>query len=470
MSRGRGGKSAVAAAAYRAGEVIKSERNGITYDYSRRGGVVYTEIILPVNAPLEYKDRSILWNAVEEVEKAKNSQLAREIRFALPRELTQAQNIYLAREFARKQFVEHGMCADVCVHDSGDGNPHAHIMLTMRPINEDGTWGNRQKKVYIFDDDGNKIYDPVKRQYKCSTVKTTDWNNQDKVEEWRKAWADFANAALEKHGFSERIDHRSLDEQGIDRIPTIHMGISATQMERRGVHTERGDINRSIEVTNRDLRQLRARIKKVKDWLYSVPIVDAPSLVAMMRGTADGHNLKSRWDKITDLKTQAKVLMFLQENNISDVGQLADKVEHMHKRQYDVSKKIKEIDRRKAKLSEHLAQTEIFKKYKTVYKKYVGLEAKKRGVFMDEHVKEIKLYESASQYLKDHLNGRTTIPEKKWLAEQENLTAESYALYEEYYKLKGDVKSVETLRRGAEDLMSESVSERTRAKVQDLDL
>jgi hypothetical protein len=201
-----------------------------------------------------------------------------------------------------------------------------------------------------------------------------------------------------------------------------------------------------------------------------VPIVDAPSLVEMMRGTANGRNLKSRWEKIADLKTQAKVLMFLQENNISDVGQLADKVEMMHKQQYDVAKRIKEIDRRKTKLSEHLAQTEIFMKYKAIYKKYAGLEPKKRGAFMEKHAKEIKLYESASQYLKDHLNGRTTIPEKKWLAEQENLTAERYSLCEEYYKLKGDVKSVETLRHGAESLMPESVPERIHIRSQHMDI
>jgi hypothetical protein len=165
-------------------------------------------------------------------------------------------------------------------------------MLTMRPINIDGAWGDKQKKVYIFDDSGNKIYDPKKRQYKCNTVKTTDWNDKTKADEWRSAWESFANAALEKHGFAERIDHRSYAEQGVEKIPTIHLGVAATRMERRGFRTSRGDLNRRIEVTNNELRQLRARIVKVKDWLYSSPIGTTPTFVEMMQAAAGGEMLR----------------------------------------------------------------------------------------------------------------------------------------------------------------------------------
>ena len=165
-SRGKG-KSAVAAAAYRAGERITNEYDGVTHDYTRKGGIVHTAILLPDNAPPEYKDRAVLWNAVEKIEKAKNSQLAREIELALPVELTKEQNIFLVREYVKRHFVNHGMCADIAIHDTGEGNPHAHVLLTMRPFNEDRTWGDKQKKVYHLDEDGNKIYDPIKRQYKC---------------------------------------------------------------------------------------------------------------------------------------------------------------------------------------------------------------------------------------------------------------------------------------------------------------
>jgi hypothetical protein len=145
ISRGKG-KSAVAAAAYRAGEKITSEYNGKTHDYTKKGGVVFSEIILPENAPPEYADRSILWNAVERVESAANSQLAREIEVALPVELSEAQNISLVRDYVKKQFVDNGMCADIAIHDTGTGNPHAHILLTTRPLNKDKSWGYKREK------------------------------------------------------------------------------------------------------------------------------------------------------------------------------------------------------------------------------------------------------------------------------------------------------------------------------------
>ena len=159
ISRGKG-KSAVAAAAYRAGEKITNEFDGMTHDYTHKGGIVHTEILLPNQAPAEYADRAVLWNEVEKVEKAKNAQLAREIEIALPRELTREQSISLVREYVKRHFVAAGMCADVCLHDTGGGNPHAHIMLTMRPFDERGEWGAKQKKEYILDRDGKKIYDP----------------------------------------------------------------------------------------------------------------------------------------------------------------------------------------------------------------------------------------------------------------------------------------------------------------------
>ena len=148
ISRGKG-KSAVAAAAYRSGETLTNEYDGVTHDYTRRGGIVHTEILLPDNAPAEYSGRGVLWNAVEKIEKAKNAQLAREIEIALPQELTREQGISLVREYVKEQFVNAGMCADIAIHDKQDGNPHAHVMLTMRPIEKDGTWGAKQKKSMI---------------------------------------------------------------------------------------------------------------------------------------------------------------------------------------------------------------------------------------------------------------------------------------------------------------------------------
>ena len=158
-----------------------------------------------------------------------------------------------------------GLC--FAIHDTGSGNPHAHIMLTMRPFTEEKTWGAKQKKDYILDPQGNKIYDPKKRQYKCKSIPATDWNEQTKAEEWRQGWAEICNQALEQNGHAERIDHRSYERQGLDIIPTIHLGAAASQMEKRGIRTERGNINREIEISNQKLRQLKARLVKLQNWL-----------------------------------------------------------------------------------------------------------------------------------------------------------------------------------------------------------
>ena len=145
ISRGKG-KSAVAASAYRSGEKIKNEYDGIVHDFTRKGGIAHTEIILPQNAPQEFSDRGILWNSVEKIEKSKNSQLAREIEVALPKELNREKQIELIREYVKENFVKVGMCADIALHDKNDGNPHCHILLTMRPLNEDTTGEQNQKR------------------------------------------------------------------------------------------------------------------------------------------------------------------------------------------------------------------------------------------------------------------------------------------------------------------------------------
>ena len=315
ISRGKG-RSAVAAAAYRAAEIIQSEYNGVTHDYTRKGGVVHTEILLPEYAPEEYSNRSVLWNAVEMSERNSNAQLAREVEISLPMELTREQNIPLACEYVQRNFVDKGMCADVCIHDKGDGNPHAHVMLTLRPFNEDGTWAAKSKKEYILDDNGERIL-LKSGAYKTRKICTVDWNEQTKAEEWRAAWADTVNRVLEQNSIAGHIDHRSYERQGIEQIPTVHLGVASHQMEKRGIRTERGNINREIAVTNQQMGQLRARIRKVKTWLYAQPLSNPPTMVSVMSHIADAQNLNTRWKKISNLKTQARVLIFLQENHIS---------------------------------------------------------------------------------------------------------------------------------------------------------
>ena len=176
VSRGKG-KSAVAAAAYRSGEKLTNEWDGITHDYTRKGGVVHTEIMLPPHAPPSFSDRSTLWNSVELYEKAGNAQLAREIDAALPIELSREEQTRLVREYCSSQFVSRGMCVDFVIHDTNSGNPHCHIMLTMRPLDERGAWAAKSKKEYDLDENGERIRLPSGR-YKTHKVDLTGWNSQ----------------------------------------------------------------------------------------------------------------------------------------------------------------------------------------------------------------------------------------------------------------------------------------------------
>ena len=243
------------------------------------------------------------------------------------------------------------------------------------------------------------------------------------------------------------------------------------------------------------------RVLRLMEFRYLVgkllwQIQDAPTIGEMMNAINGGQNLKSHWKKLADLKTRAKVLIFLQENHISSPEQLADKVTDIHEKRYELANTIKAQERRISTLNEHLAQVDIFNQHKAAYKKYKNLTPKKdtaalnslnpftrnkaakdyeaatqkQTAYYKKHADAIEQYNAASKYLKDHLNGRTVIPEKDWREEQKRLLAERYDHVEAYYKLREDVRSVEVLRRGAESLMREVASERTPSRTQDMEL
>lgn len=266
------GKSAVASASYRSGEKLYDEEQGKTFSYVKNE-VAYSEIFLCENAPREYQDRETLWNAVEQIEKQSNARLAREWEVAIPNELTLEQSKELIKGYAQS-LADEGMCVDANIHWK-DGNHHAHIMGTTRPIKENGAWGQKEKKAYALDEQGQKIplIDEKTGQQKVRvrkgkgeeklwqrvTVEANDWNKQEKVEEWRERWADHCNRSLEKAQSLERVDHRSFERQEIERIPTIHEGYVARQMEQNGQTAERCEINRDIHAANMELQNLEAQ-------------------------------------------------------------------------------------------------------------------------------------------------------------------------------------------------------------------
>jgi len=450
FSRGKGA-SAVCKAAYRAAEALRSEYDGETYDYTSKSGIVHKEILLSENAPMEYKDRYVLWNSVEQSERYKTAQLAREVEVALPRELTIRQNIELAKKYAQEIFVNNGMCADICVHDNGTGNPHAHIMLTMRPIDRDGTWGQKSRRV-----NGKK-------------VPAVDWNDREKAEQWRKAWADYCNAALARQKENAKIDHRSYRRQGKEQIPTVHLGSSAW-LEKKNIKTDKGNINRKIGVSNNELRQIGARLKKLKAWLYSKPFDSfekAPSMSDVLRNIDITEQFRSRARKVADLQAFAKTVNFLMKNNLNSIDELADKVTDMQQLQYDLAGEIKKQERRLSTLDLHLHNVEIYNKHKPVYQEYLALPKNQREAFKAKNAASLKAHDTAHKYITGVLNGRTSIPVTAWKTEREQLLIKRYELCDKYYKLKDDVKSVELLRKGAEKTMGDTMTERKTARKRD---
>ena len=238
------GRSAVAAAAYRSGTKLTNEWDGMTHDYTRKGGIVHAEIMLPAHAPPEFADRSTLWNSVEQIEKARDSQLAREIEAALPRELSGEQQLALVRAYVKDNFVDKGMCADFAIHDKGTGNPHVHIMLTLRPLKENGQWGAKCRKAYDLDENGQRIPDG-KGGWKNHREDTTDWNDKGNVEIWRVAWAAYTNRALESAGRPERIDHRSYKRQGIATLKYECVLVDPNDLNRKHIYIQvkKGDVD-----------------------------------------------------------------------------------------------------------------------------------------------------------------------------------------------------------------------------------
>ena len=306
VSRGAG-RSAVAASAYLSCSRMLNEYDGVQHDYTRKQGLAWQAVFLPPMAPPEWQDREKLWNAVEEAEKTKDSRLEREFVAALPIELSRQQQIELLQNFIREQFVAEGMCADVAIHDTDGHNPHAHTLLTVRPLTETGAWQYKTEKEYLCVKDGEergftasefksaqaegwekqypykvgkkKVYmtpsaaqeqgyvrmdkHPKSTRYGRQNPISARWNSEEQLLVWREAWATAANRCLKLADHDSRIDHRSHAERGLEERPTIHEGVAAQALERRGIISDRCELNRQIKADNALLRELKAEVKKL---------------------------------------------------------------------------------------------------------------------------------------------------------------------------------------------------------------
>ena len=467
VSRGKG-KSAVAAAAYRSGEKLTNEWDGLTHDYTKKGGVVHSEILLPAHAPPAFSDRSTLWNSVELSEKSNNAQLAREVEIALPVELSREEQTRLVREYCSSQFVSKGMIADFNLHDTGGGNPHAHILLTMRPLDEKGAWLPKSKKEYVLDENGEKIRLPSGR-YKTRKVDLVDWNNRENAEVWRRAWADLANEYLEKNNRPERIDHRSYERQGIDQIPTVHVGVAASQMEKKGIVTERGEMNRNIKAANRILREIRRLVRGLKDWIAELKERKAALLEALTEARAQASEptipqllaryMEQRGEERADWTSKGKLkgavsdfnkvqaaMEFLRQKEISTVGTLDRQLDGISETAVAIRDSMRKAERRIKDIDTLLSHIGNYEKYKPVYREYAAIGWKKqKEKFEEAHRGELDAYRAAARYVKTHLPG-TSYSRKELEAERKDLAAALPGKREELEAVQADVRTLRDVR------------------------
>ena len=442
-------QSAVAGAAYQSGDTLFSEYDQKRKSYSEKRGILYTEIMLPENAPPEYADRNTLWNAVEKIENQWNSQLARRFVLALPVEVPAEKYPQMLQEYCNEHFVSKGMCCDFAIHDTGKGNPHCHIMLTLRAMDEQGKWLPKSRKVYDLDEHGERIKLPS-GNWKSHKENTVDWNEQWHGAVWRQGWQDTQNKFLEAANRPERVDLRSYEKQGIDKVPTVHMGAAVTQMERRGEQTNIGNLNRDIKSANSLMATIRNTISSLRDWIKDLLEARKELLAEMEAETATptlpvllmdyvGKRKAERkdWSRygqqqgtIRDLKTAMSAIAYLKENDILTVEKLEDKVMQISDKATSIRTKMKAKESRMKKISNIQVAMENCQRLKPTHDKYIKINWKiPQKAFADTHQTELTEYNRDFRFLK-----------KEGLDVNSDLTA----LQTEYKKLEADCKKLQT--------------------------
>ena len=477
ISRGKG-KSAVASAAYISGEKIKNEWDGVTHDYTKKQGVISKEIYLPDHAPKEYKDRKTLWNSVELFEKNSNAQLARNFIISLPKELSIEENKKMIEEYVQNNFVKEGMIVDLAIHDEsreGNQNIHAHIMTIVRPINEDGTWGQKSKKEYILDEKGEKILNKNGKP-KTRKVELTTWNDKGNVEKWRENFSDICNEYLAKNKIEKRVDHRSFKRQGIKQIPTIHLGASASAMERKGIRTEKGDINREIKKQNELLKNIGNEIKKITSWLagfkdklkesYREYKDQSKKQIENESGLFNLYEYLSFYQEmqennraelsfygkrnkaIYDLKRYASGINYLRENKIKTISDLQGHINTLRSKNSEIYKTIKENSQKIEDLNKCLAYAKTVRKTKATYQEYESKKIFKES-FYKNNQKEIDQHIRARTLI-EKISGKKNLREKEWLGEIKNLEDEISKLNIESEKIRERYKEINHIKYAVE--------------------
>ncbi len=397
-------------------------------------------ILLPANAPKDYENRKTLWNAVEKSEKQWNSQLARNFIIALPRELPKEQYEPLVREYCQQNFVSQGMIADYAIHDKGDGNPHAHIMLTMRATDEQGKWLPKAKKVYDLDENENRVKLPS-GNYKSHKENTVDWNDPGKAEVWRSAWADLVNEYLERAERPERIDLRSYARQGKEQAPTIHLGPAVAHMEQKGISTEIGDYNRAIKAHNSLLTRLKKLLNSVGKWLtekkeeirkLSEPEKPQPTIYDFVsrfvdlrrQGRLDWNRKAKETAGVNDLKFLSSVYLWMAKHNVRTLNDFQRFIEEKKAAFSELNAATKEI----RSLQTALKHIDAFEKNQPIYAQSKrGFDFVKKK-YAEVHKEEIAAYVKAVKYLK--ANSIQAADKEKLTHDLKNLEAQRTKMFD----------------------------------------
>ena len=450
--------SAVAGAAYQSAEKLFSEYDGRTKNYSyKKPELVFSGLMLPENAPPEYADRATLWNAVEKSESRFDAQLSRGIIAALPKELPFDQSIQMVKEFCQENFVSRGMCCDIAVHDPAPPghNPHVHIMLTMRGIDEHGKWLPKSRKEYVLDEKGERIRLPS-GEWKSRKVDTVDWNKKENAEIWRQSWEEYQNRYLERNQRPERVNLKSYKRQGIEQIPTEHMGPAASAMEKKGIETDIGNLNREIQQSNALMQSIRNMIRKLADWIGAVqeawkevqaeeaakpkPVYLGDLLQAKLEiRRAERSDWSHRAQTNSSIKDMQKVLDFadyLDRRKILTVGDLNDHLSESYERTSAIRSSVKAMEQRARVIAGIRKAYRDCRETKEIHDQYgkIGWKGRKEK-FRQEHAEEIDRFEKAERFL------RKNVPEGKM--DFKALSKEAATLEKEIAEKNGELAAIQ---------------------------
>ncbi|HEL1256937.1 TPA: MobA/MobL family protein [Streptococcus equi subsp. zooepidemicus] len=465
------GASVLAKAAYNARDKLQDEYYGKTHDYSKKTDLVFSKIFLPEHIPKEFSNREYLWNEVEKIEKSKNSQLARNLLFELPRELNEQDRIKLISEFIEENFTSKGMIADCNIHNppasDNEEQPHAHILLTLREIDEKGNWKPKCRKEYILDENGEKI--KLKSgNYKSRKVNLNDWNEPDKAKEWRENFSKKANEYLARNNINKRIDPRTFKEQGREELPQIHLGTSSYQMEKKGIQTERGNQNRKIIALNLEFRKLKEELSKLTSWIGSLlgslqvkydeykqekkeeyenkaelfNLYEYISIYYDLQGEkARKLNPYASNKKIgADLRRFSKARIYLKDNNLKTIADLQEKISTLQSQNKKISQDIKAKTTRIENLNKCFAYADIIKDNKKVFEEWNSKSLFKDS-FYNSHKDEIDKYKRARAIL-EKITGSSAIKIKDWKKEIQSLESETSKLNRQSQSIKEEYESI----------------------------